>query len=797
MDAADYLRRKHLFLDLLDRDSRAREAELQRLDEAEPELALALRRQLAASEVSVAVLDAAGATPAPQLAQYTLLRELGRGGMGQVWLAQRRLGEASQLVALKQILHGQWNEQDQRRFEREKRILASLDHPHIAQLVDAGVDERGAPFLATVYVEGERLDRHCEQRALNVHARVQLVGQVVDAVAYAQRKGVVHRDIKPSNILVGADGCARLLDFGIARLLQEDAITATGSSQLTLRYAAPEQVQGKADAGIGSDIYSLGVLLYETIAGVSPYGEPADSKALIAAILNQQPRPPSKLAQTRGINRDLDAICLKALRKSADERYLSAEALLADLQRWLRAEPVEARRGERGYHLRSVARQHWPWLAGAAAVAIFLAFHLVRVERQLAETQRERDKARAVASYFQELFDAANPGEIKAGTLSARDLLGRSSKRLLEQGDTVFGMGEDARASMLHAAARVMSKQGLSGEAEPLYQRALAIWLAQQPLPEDDIADTLHELGSIAYGRGDYAKALSLARQAIERRDAMGDDSSYVLGVLLSNASIYRNLLGDRDGSAVDLRRAAAVLKARLPESRANYATTLASLGIGELHRGNAARGHEYLLEARAQSRQLVPERTPGRLRIERTLAASLRELRRFDEAEAAYAQVLADARAFYGDTHLEVARTLHSQLQLFLLSEQWDKALATIEQGVKVESALLPQNNQRLWSLQADRARVHLARGQWREAEALLAEVVAQRGTQRMVEAASTDAERAALAYVRCRLQPGPAPRAALAAALDGLRQLPPLPYAGLAQAEGWLAECNALLSP
>lgn len=791
MDAAAYQRHKQHFLDLLELDARAREQALQRLADDDAGLAAALRRQLAANETPVALLDQPATGAPPQVAHYQLLRELGRGGMGQVWLAERRLGEAAQLVALKQILHSHWNAEDQRRFEREKRILAALEHPHIAPLVDAGTDANGAPFLATAYIEGERLDRYCERNGLSLTARVQLFCQLADAVAYAHRQWIVHRDIKPSNILVSTDGNVRLLDFGIARLLREDAITVSGSSQLTLRYAAPEQLQAHAGAGVGSDIYSLGVVLYELISGRSPYGEVQESKALVAAILSQEPPPPSRAGTRRGVSRDLDAICLKALRKDPAQRYLSAEALLGDLQRWLRGEAVEARRGERGYRLRSTLRRYWPWFAAAAAAALFLVFHLYRVEGQLAETQRERDKARAVASFFQELFSAAKPGEISAGEISAQELLRRSSHRLLEQGDTVFGMGDDARASMLAAAARVMAKQGLNDEAEPLYRRALALWQPLQAAPENDIADVLHELGSIAYARGDSTGALALEQQAIQRRTAMGDDDSYVLGVLYGNAAVYRLVLGDRDGARTDLRRAASVLQANLPGSRANYAVILSSLGMNELYRGAAVQGHAYLLEARAQNAQLVPERTAGRLQIERGVAASLRELRRDAEAEAAYAKVLAEARAFYGDAHLEVARILHSQLQLYLLRRDWPRALALIEETSALESRLQPQNNPRQLSLQADRARIHLARGEFREAEALLAPVVAGRGTERAVESASVDAERAALAYARCHLVPTVQNRDSLAAAAAALRERPPLPYASLAQAEGWLTDC------
>jgi serine/threonine-protein kinase len=217
--------------------------------------------------------------------------------MGRVWLAQRHLGDAVQQVALKQIAHARRDEDDRRRFERERRILAELEHPYIAALVDGGSDASGAPYLATVFVDGERLDRHVARQALPLAARVRLMVQIAGAVAYAHRRLVVHRDLKPANILVDKEGAPKLLDFGVARLLAEDAITATGASQMSPRYAAPEQVRGDdAEIGVGSDLYALGVQLYELVAEVSPYGDTREPSALIAAILQHEAAPPSSHA---------------------------------------------------------------------------------------------------------------------------------------------------------------------------------------------------------------------------------------------------------------------------------------------------------------------------------------------------------------------------------------------------------------------------------------------------------------------------------------------------------------------
>jgi serine/threonine-protein kinase len=307
-----------------------------------------------------------GAQAGAEVGPWRLLREIGEGGMGSVWLAERADGSLKRHVALK-LPRLSWARGLAERMARERDILASLEHPHIARLYDAGVDEHGRPWLALEHVQGQPIDEHARDKALDVKQRVRLLLQVCEAVAYAHSRLVIHRDLKPSNILVTDDGQVKLLDFGIAKLMQGEqaqatALTELGGRLLTLDYASPEQVRGEA-LTTASDVYSLGMVAYELLAGARPYklkrGSAAELEEAIAVV---EPPLASRMSVGQGAGRtlrgDLDAILNQALKKSMAERYRSMEALADDWQRWLSDQPVSARPDSPVYQLRKFVRRH-------------------------------------------------------------------------------------------------------------------------------------------------------------------------------------------------------------------------------------------------------------------------------------------------------------------------------------------------------------------------------------------------------------------------------------------------------
>ena len=378
---------------------------------------------------------AAGATVGP----YRLVRELGVGGMGAVWLADRADGLMQRSVALK-LPHGPFRGDLAARIAREREIIATLDHPHIARLHDAGVAADGQPYLALEHVDGQRIDRYCAERHLGVAARLRLFVQAAHAVAHAHAQLVVHRDIKPSNLLVDAQGQVKLLDFGIAKLLAEglsDApeLTQQGMRVLTPDYASPEQIAGLA-VGTRSDVYSLGVLLFELLTGERPYRLKRNSRAALeeAILVAEAPRPSDAVTEPglrRALRGDLDTIVLKALKKPLAERYASVEALVDDIERHLSSRPVLARPDGAWYLGRKFIVRNRTAVGTAAALLLTMCFGAGAALWQARVAIAERQRAEGVKVFVASIFREASPYE-GSGTkdLTAVDLLKQADKKL-------------------------------------------------------------------------------------------------------------------------------------------------------------------------------------------------------------------------------------------------------------------------------------------------------------------------------------------------------------------------------
>ncbi|RZI61806.1 MAG: serine/threonine protein kinase [Rubrivivax sp.] len=424
------------------------------------------------------------------LGPYALERELGQGGMGAVWLASRADGRFEGQVAVKFLKSGLFGKGDSGRFEREGQILARLSHPNIARLLDAGVHNGHQPYLVLEYVDGLPIDRYCQINALDVESRIQLFLDVLAAVAHAHSRLILHRDLKPSNILVTHDGQVKLLDFGIAKLL-DDATHSGAATELTQRagsaftpqYAAPEQVQ-QADVTTATDVYALGVLLYQMLGGRHPTADDTQTHLdRLRAVVELVPKRLSDVArdqldpviarQAKLLRGDLDTIVGKALKKKPSERYANAESMAVDLRHWLAHEPITARPDTRFYVLRRFVRRH-RWSVAASSVAVLAMMSLTglsvlqarRAERAEHQAQERRQQADDLLSYMLgELADKLRP----VGRLELLDSVGSKALTYLAQDSNATPVERLQRAKALMVLGEVrITRRDLKGALEPL-----------------------------------------------------------------------------------------------------------------------------------------------------------------------------------------------------------------------------------------------------------------------------------------------------------------------------------------
>ena len=471
------------------------------------------------------------ALPGERVGPYRLLREIGRGGMGSVWLAERADGAFQRQVALK-LPRLSASAGLAERMAREREIGALLEHPHIARLYDAGLDERGRPYIAMEYVDGLALDLYCTQQRLDTPARLRLFVQVVRAVAHAHGRLVIHRDIKPSNVIVSAQGQACLLDFGIAKMLDAGPVdtesvnanlTQEYGRALTPAYASPEQVSG-GPLGVAADIYSLGAMLFELLTGTLPHRPSRSSAAALEeAILHIEPGPASARAatraQARALRGEVDAIVAQCLRREPERRYGTAAALADDIERHLAGQPVSAQPDSVGYRLRKLLQRHRLVFASGAVVTLALAGGGAVAMVQAQRAQQQSERARTVQAFVVDLF-RANTGGGAAGAglrqLPAEMLLERGARLI----DTRFAGQPRLQADLHGVVAGVLLDMGAPSRALAHAQRHVQA-LQEADAPGDEQSRGAIVLVELQYRTGQFAQAEAGARAVLQRDDGL------------------------------------------------------------------------------------------------------------------------------------------------------------------------------------------------------------------------------------------------------------------------------------
>ncbi|MFN2373459.1 MAG: tetratricopeptide repeat protein [Cyclonatronaceae bacterium] len=638
--------------------------------------------------------------PGYRVGPYEIVSVLGRGGMGNVYLAKRADDSFSKLVALKLVRRGMDTDDILRRFRNERQILASLEHSNIARLYDGGISENGRPYFVMEYVDGVPVDQYCNQHKLSVKERVKLFITVCRAAAYAHKKLIVHRDLKPSNILVTPEGTVKLLDFGIAKLMDDENPDLTvfhtrpGSQFISAGYAAPEQLEGVLVTTSG-DVFSLGVVLYELMAGCRPYEITRSLSKVVAdyehIILpsrrvvqtgnntteesENKPVSPVELAQARNatpdqlrksLSGDLDNIILKALRFEPESRYSSPDQLADDLQRHLDGMPVTARPYDMGYRTRKFVQRHRTGvIAGVAALLMLIFFtagliHLqsrTAAERDIANF--ERDKAAQVSAFLEELLSAANPayGTNRADTLRLRDFVRMSTEQVRSE------LGEQplVKARMLNALGNVHEKLGMNEQARSLLEEALELRKSGYGDHHPQVAVTMKDLGIVYHRQGDYEPAEDYLRAALNMMLLYPDQDPEHL---VSGYTSLANLINDRGDydQAENLYRSA--LEIRINESGEDGHKTAGSmLNLATIlqRKGNLADARGLHEKALLINRRVLGARHPVVATSENNYGLLLADTGDNEKAAELVRSALETRMEMYGEEHPEVLTSINN----------------------------------------------------------------------------------------------------------------------------------------
>jgi tetratricopeptide (TPR) repeat protein/predicted Ser/Thr protein kinase len=691
-DAAAWARVEAALDEVLALPAAERAAAVRRIAGADAALAAELHSLLARAATEDSLIDRPAAallvssgpgvhslTPGTRLGAWAVVETIGRGGMGQVYRGRRADGQFEQDVAIK--LARADSAMAWQRFPLERQIVARLDHPGIARLIDGGIADSGQPYMVMELVTGQPITRWCDEHACGLAQRLDLFEQVCDAVAFAHRHLIIHRDIKPSNVMVTDDGRVKLLDFGIARLLDTAGIATTAELMLTPAYSSPEQLSGQP-LSTATDVYGLGLLLHELLTGQSAQNVAhMPMAAAIHAVLSTQPRPPSSVARTHAkapvaapqLIGDLDAIVAKALRKEPEQRYASVDSMAADLQRYRAHLPVQARRGNWQYTVGRALRRHRTATVAAAVVLIALIGGSGAVAWQARVARTEAARATAVKNFLLQVFKASDPrlpSDAPRGTITARALLDTGASRI----ESDFRDQPDLQIELLGVVGGLYRELGETAGAHTVTAQRLAL-ADRQPgrHPQVEI-DALMDQVSDDLDVPDRDKARAKLADADKLIHQAGVDNGLVRALWWTQkarAEPPTNL----DAQQADYEQALKLYQRVAPRD-AGRVRVLAQMGNLAFNRGlyDAAIPH---WRAALAALPEVDERIDGEMvEVWGNIALANVVLGRYDDAGAAYAQAIALTERTYGPHHPEYWRVAGEYANLLHLMGHRDEAM-------------------------------------------------------------------------------------------------------------------------
>lgn len=710
-----------------------------------------------------------------QIGVYRIIREIGHGGMGTVYLGQRNDGQFKQDVAIKVVRHGVGGNL-LARFRDERRILAQLKHPGIAYLLDGGSLADGRPYFIMEYVQGESITAHADHRRLDVRARLELFRDVCAAVAHAHRSLVIHRDLKPANVMVQEDdeghATVKLLDFGIARIIAEElgddadvdghglaggavtrplpaadatARTATehGERLLTPRYAAPEQIRGEP-ATLASDVYALGLLLHELLAGTHPFGAAVSTpEDMQRAILEDAPIPPSLTAGrvdaavaalrdttpgklARRLHGDLDSIVLKAIQRDPEQRYASVGQLADDIRRHIEGDVVTARHGTATYRAGVFLRRHRRGVAVATLVLVAAvasaAWHVNNITHERDLARIEATKARQVTGLLVSMLESADPAQARGEEVAVREVLEQASGRM----QTELADQPDVRAKMDAIIGTVYTSLGKYDEAETSLTRALELQRDLHGPDHPETLETMQAMAQLALRRGKNENAETLLRDVLARRREQPDPDPMLVASAQNDLAVALQRMGKHDESEALHRAAlatASTTPGAAPEALMSARNSLAVLLVGK---GEFDEAEKYYRLALAQQRELVGPVHPSLANTLHNLGVLMSKRQRFTEAEPLLRESLAMTRKLYDDNHPKVAVSMGQLATMLTKQKRYDEAEPLLDQALAMRRATLEPGHPHIAVNINNLANLYREQGDYVRAEPLYREAIA-----------------------------------------------------------------------
>jgi serine/threonine-protein kinase len=684
---------------------------------------------------------------------YRAIKQVGSGGMGSVYLAERVDGMFEQKVALKVVKPGMNSQEIITRFEEERQILARLQHPHIARLLDGGISELSLPYFTMEYVEGKPITEYCDDKNLTIEGRLELFRKVCEAVLYAHQNLVIHRDIKPSNILVQEDGTVKLLDFGIAKVFEDSddkkLLTRTGMRMMTPEYASPEQVKGDP-VSTATDIYSLGLILYQLLTGCPPYEiqstsalemeriicltEPQKPSTMITKILlpgkegSKKTNPKYILEKRRTtvsklkkrIAGDLDNICLMAIRKEPERRYSSIAQLITDIDNHLSGLPVTARKSTASYITKKFIQRHKVGVVVTSIAVIVLAlvtvFYTIQLKEERDRAQLEAEKSRRVSEFLAGIFQVSDPEQSKGENITARELLDIGVRRI----ESELSDQPEVLANMLGVTGNVYKSLGLYDNAQVLLLKAFSINDSLLGRDSPETVKTLSDLAQLNFAMGDYEAAIEKFNEAIEKRINIYGEKSLEAAESMNDLAMVLREEGNYGEAAKLLNSSLTMRKNLLSPKSQEIAQSLNNLAQLKVDIGEFEEAKKLFEESLQIKEENYSKIHPSVTETLGNLAFLLQRMGEYEKASELFNETLEIDKKLFGDLHPVVSTDLYNLASNTALMGNLKGAEKLYSEVLEFDKKLLGEDHPYIALDLNNLAGIYSDRGDYEKAEVL-----------------------------------------------------------------------------